>query len=195
MSGGASVGLDPDFVAFCLDLSRTIGTVNTSSSYSPTSDPFSNGVDLATLLPGGLSRAQGIQKLFDAVYGDPNRAGPPAFSLTVGNQSAGFQVALWELVYENGSVLDAANGGFKTSNSNVNNIAQGYLNFALGLNSVTGYAGPKLYNLTFLQSDGDPGRQNLVSATVVPLPAAGFLLIGGLGALAMVRRRREAATA
>lgn len=38
---------------------------------------------------------------------------------------------------------------------------------------------------------GCPDIDFVVSATPVPLPAAGFLLLGGLGGLAMMRRRKK----
>lgn len=42
------------------------------------------------------------------------------------------------------------------------------------------------------QSTTNPGGSIKTDLTVVPLPAAGWLLIGGLGALAAVRRRKRA---
>ena len=52
------------------------------------------------------------------------------------------------------------------------------------------------YKLTFLESNDQRGNsqysQNLVTASPVPLPAAGFLLIGALGGLAAVGRRKRA---
>jgi hypothetical protein len=141
-----------------------------------------------------------IKNLFDAVY-NPAVHGS-ATQTGTSNASAAFQVALWEMAYEKGDdgvgavVARTDTGSFRISGNAENlteiaGLATSYISTALG------YVGPSKYNVFYLKStaSGNNASQNLVTITPVPLPAAGFLLIGGLGALAMVRRRREAATA
>lgn len=55
------------------------------------------------------------------------------------------------------------------------------------------YNKPRVWNLTFLESQDTPTRQNLVTVTPVPVPAAAGLMLLALGGLAAVGRRRRAA--
>jgi hypothetical protein len=110
-------------------------------------------------------------------------------TLDTGNntQAAGFQVALWDALYDTG--WDAGAGVFTVASGAVRNQANTFLAAAS-----TAFGGPKAYNLTFLESRAtNPQSQNLVTATPVPLPAAAFLLAGALGGLAALRRRKTAA--
>lgn len=52
------------------------------------------------------------------------------------------------------------------------------------------YTGGTAQDVTFA---GKPGLSNYGGIAPIPVPAAGFLLLGALGGLAMVRRRRKAA--
>jgi len=177
-------GVLGSFIAFCLDLEATISFGNTYN-YEVTNTPFSNSVDL--IANGGIGR---IQAIFDANY---STSVATDSSLT----SAGFQVALWNAVYDDDWSVTNGDGNFyATSNANVTAKANEYLIAAQN------YEGSKFWNLSYLQSTDQPRHQNLVTAAPVPrqetpapvpLPAAGLLLLGALGGLAAAQRRRTAA--
>jgi hypothetical protein len=167
-------GLDA-FIAWCLDLGALLGTSGTHG-YVSTDTPFGNGGK--TLLDAGIAR---ISSVFNANFGED--------VLASANSSAGFQLALWEAVYDDD--MDITTGTFQASSSMaVEGLAQDYLAAA------DSYEGPALWDLSFLESTAADRRQNLVTARVsnanlapVPVPAAGLLLLAALGGLAAVKRR------
>ena len=156
------------FLAWCLDLEHFLATSGTHP-YSATSTPFSNSYGL-----DGNQMAR-VQSVFDANFASLNTM--------VGNQAAGFQLALWNALYDTDSVI--SDGAFRaTASGAITTLANGYLSAAAS------FTGSRAWNLTFLESA--TGRQNLVTVSPVPLPAAGWLLIAGIGGLAALRRRKTA---
>lgn len=112
-----------------------------------------------------------IDRLFTSVYA----------SVDTSKEAAAFQVALWEIIYDHGAVYDLDAGAFSMSHRDgVEALAEHYL---AGLST----ASKGGYKLTFLKSDK---AQDLVTAAVVPLPASILFMLGGLGALASLRRYR-----
>ncbi len=164
------------FTAWCLDI---VTTMRNGTNYEATSTPFDLAPNARILTAGQIDS---IGRLFDTAFS--------TLVLSDNAQSAGFQLALWEIVYEkDGNPLNLGDGRFEAWGSGAAAAiaaGQAFLNNLGGPATAT-------YALTFLQSD--PHRsQNLVTATLapVPLPAAGLLLIGALGGLAALRRRRTA---
>jgi hypothetical protein len=105
--------------------------------------------------------------------------------VTDAKSAAAFQIAAWEIANEGGGKLDLGNGAFKVS-------AAGHGTKALAqtwLDLIAKGTWKKNNQVMILQA---PGTQDLLTdlPAEVPVPAAGVLLVGALGGLAAVRRRR-----
>lgn len=164
-----------DFVAWCLDIAAYLGTSG-SHEYETTDTPFGNGG--AFLGTAGMSR---IASVFNANFGSSVTSSA--------NNSAAFQLALWESVYDDDNSIST--GAFRASaSSQVEAITAGYLTAAAN------YSGPSNWDLTYLESTATNRRQNLVTAapSPVPLPASGLMLLAAVGGL-VVSRRSKGATA
>lgn len=166
------------FVAWCLDI---VHDLTLPSQYTITTNPFVNTT-------GDIDdfRLNNILKLFNTTYGTLN--------LADANQSAGFQLALWELVYEKATNGYSLNGGRFESNDTG---ARTYANTFLGNLTKTAVNAFQLvfYESTDLVKDGrnwEQKSQNLVGIAPVPLPAAGLMLGAGLlGLFALKRSKRK----
>lgn len=165
-----ALGFGNDFVAFCLDLT---GTVRTGFDYVVNNvNPYQPGRELSAL------QRQNVENLYDASYG----------LVDVNNNidAAAFQLALWEAGYETATgALDLLSG---TRVGSAGSAILARANEFLA-NMLT-WDGSNNFNVSFLDASVD-ARQDLVTATPVPVPAAGLLLLTGLGGIAALRRRRR----
>jgi hypothetical protein len=167
-----------NFIAWCLDI---LNNLTLPASYDITNTPFTNTGNLS------VTQKTNIEKLFETSYS----------TLDLGNsangntQSAGFQLALWEIVYETNEIvfgLDVTDGSW-TVTSPAAAIAMANTFLGNLANNIT-----QDYQLTFYQdSVGGVQSQNLVSATPIPVPPAALLLFGGLIGLGYLSRRHSKA--
>lgn len=162
------------FIAWCLDVGSFLSTSSTDAKlYSITANPFSNSYSLTSVERGR------VQSLFDANYA--------SVDITVGNEAAGFQLALWNALYDSDN--DVTMGAFAASATDaIEYLANGYLG-AAGI-----FSGDKKYNMAFLESDNIDGGghyQNLVTVSQVPIPAAGGLLLLALAGMGAAARRSK----
>jgi hypothetical protein len=157
---------EENFVAWCLDILHYLAN---NRDYEVTNTPFTG--DPLTKL-----QVTNIGRLFNTAYA--------GLALNVQAQSAGFQLALWEIIYENPDNafnLKSGNLSVTKGHQDVINAGQAYLDKLSG--PVT-----QRWNLVFLQSTTE--NQNLVTATPVPVPAAAGLMLLALGGLVAAGRRR-----
>jgi len=181
-AGAFKVKTDPlavdSFVAFCLDL---FGTVNVPGGpYTYTKKAWDDpGVFFAN--PLSIAQKDDIQQLFNTRYADVDTA----------SESAAFQVALWEIVYD--YQADAANYNVTSGNFIASGSATATANTWLQnlyTSAITDY-----WTLTAWDKNSSASSpQNLVSAAV-PVPAMGLLFLGVLGGFAGLKRRQQARAA
>ena len=161
MSEADPVAALGDFVAWCFEIDQNLVT--------------SSGGTRTYTLGGVLDTTQRgrIEKLFDANYSTAIETSQP--------KAAAFQLAIWEVIYDDNFSL--ASGGFKSSTGGtLRTEANTFLSNAFS------YDGPRLWSITELSS---PTAQDLGTATAIPLPAAAWLLLGVSGALVAAKRRRD----
>lgn len=165
-----------NFLAWCVD---AVTEISLPSTYTQAAEPFDNDPLFSPdVVPN-------ILRLFNTAYA--------GLDVTDTVQAAGFQVALWELIYDGpDGPFNLGAGEFRLNNNQaVRDAADGFL---AGLD---GYDTGN-YALTFWEAPTNTSgskrlSQNLIEATVIPLPAGVWMLLAALGALVAVRRARGTA--
>lgn len=162
------------FLAYCIEPAQP-NALTAFGAQTYTVDTFSG--NQATLLQG----------LFSSTYG----------AVQTTTQQAAFQLAVWEITRETASTLDVSlNAGsfyLRPANSSpaaqqtaasLQSLANGYLSAAQN------YQGASLYTLNRLTNATYQDLVVAVPANAVPEPETYALLLGGLGIVGLVARRR-----
>lgn len=172
-AGALNLNPPAGILAYCIDIFQTLSLGTLYNDYATSSLAADAGLTAA--------RKGEIAQLFHGFYDT---------SLTSSTNSAAFQLAMWEIVFETGPKLnlDGANASdrgvtYATSPNtpaNVITIADAWL---AGVSSFsTDTAGITTYR--------SGAHQDLISYHYVPEPATWTMLVAGLGLLAFMARRR-----
>jgi len=175
------------FVTYCFELAQFIRLNNGPVQYDSfaLNSPILTPADQLTLV-----QTNAISRLWSNGF---------ATSLTSGEKSAGFQVAIWDIVLDGAAGLDGLTGGvFRVQelpqnavNVNVRGFATDFLSVAYDAVDpslvIGGLFHPTNQNLLFPPGQEGPGGTE--NDPTVPAPATLLLLGAGLAALASQRRR------
>ncbi len=158
-TGGDYTGVSTSFWTFCTEITENVGGGG-SYTYDVMSPEFAPNT-----APMGAARAALLNELFGRYIGVVN--------FSSATDMAAFQMAVWEIAYDNG--VDLSGGDFQVTagNNASRTLAQAYLDALDG-------TGPQVSVEAFVNA----GRQD----QIVPTPGALALL--GLAGLAGSRRRR-----
>ena len=163
-------GVVSNFIAWCLDLGAALNSGEVVG-YKVTDTPFQNGFDIGA---AGMDR---VEAVFNANYGSD--------VLASADTAAAFQLALWEVVYDEGYSIKT--GIFEASSTAaIESLTAGYLTAAAG------YQGGSVWDIAYLESTQANRTQNLGAAMLapVPVPAAGAMMLVALGGFAALRRKK-----
>lgn len=163
-TGGGIKGGAEQFKTFCIEVDQNIGGGNivTFNVVAPELAP--------NTAPAGVIKAALLSELYGRFFA----------GLVSGNnqQHAAFQLAVWEIVYDNGVSLSADSFQVTSAPTGTAALAQSWLDALNG-------TGPMIV----LSALTHPTRQDqLVPFSVIPTPGAMAAL--GLGGLVATRRRR-----
>jgi len=152
-----------NFVSWCVDIMQDTYLGQSVNDYTL--------VDAAAVSQIGAARADALGRLATQYLGQVNNA----------TTASAFQLAAWEIVFENaGNPYNMSGGNFSAWGASDNSIAlaQTWLNNLPGSSS---------YSVSVWQS---PTHQDLAVFTAVPEPATLGLFALGLIGLGLVKRRR-----
>jgi hypothetical protein len=175
-TAGENPQLGSTFYAFCVDLNQTVswGETNTYSLVNPANIPQpADNPDQ----PMGAAKANLLTHFFSAYYS----------SLFDGisdfNDRAAFQLAVWEIVYEDSGSYNMSTGNLKATGT-----ALARANELLGGSWQDSSTNLSLVGLSHIPT-GQLGGDGQDFVTVVPAPGAAVLIGLGLSVIGWLKRR------
>jgi hypothetical protein len=170
------------FSTFCTDIYQSFGWNNLSNPYT---------YELKSV--GETQALWGASPYTPGSYGQVSRLYASAYG-SIGSSStnsAAFQFALWELLYEKGGTYDVGGGSFMLGGDSAGTVAaraQANIWLASLAGAWEGYSIQSLYS----GPDQRPGKQqDFLIATPVPEPQAYALALVSLGVVAGYKRRKR----
>ena len=171
------------FVGICLDISQTVNTGEATYEIRTLDDAPVPGT------PMGVAKAADLAKLIGSALGGVLSS---ASTLSTVN-AAGLQLAIWEIVNETTLPYSITDGNFMGGIPNWTSPSDAALTAAEAyLTAFKAYTGPAAEGLVAMINGKS---QDFLVQTVVPIPAAAWLLGSGLLGLFGLARRKKAATA
>lgn len=164
------------FSTFCTDIYQSFSWNNSSNPYAYELKSVAETQALWTAIPYMTGSYSLVSKLYTAAYGD---IGSSSIN------SAAFQFALWEVLYEKDGSYDTGAGTFRlggTGSGTVDARAKANIWLASLANVSEGYSIQSLYSA---------GKQDFLVATPVPEPQTYALALVSLGIVAGYARRKR----
>jgi len=194
INGGATIGTYPAgefagylngnaFSTFCTDIYQSFGWNSTANPYTYDLKTVGETQDLWNATPYTAGSYGQVSKLYSTAYANIGSSS---------TNSAAFQFALWELLYEKDGTYDVGAGSFQLGGTAAGTVAarnQANVWLASLVNATEGYSIQSLYS----GPDQKPGKQqDFLVATPVPEPQSYALALVSLGIVAgYTRRKRE----
>ena len=157
------------FAAWCVDIYSWLNTTSTGASYTLTSG--------ATFFGGSPSKVTDLERLASLYLGSVNTVA----------ESGAFQLAVWEIVYEN-----SGSYGLGTGNFQVASASGGAITTANTWLSALGSGVPTMTLNVWASSSS---QDLAVFTSAVPEPEIYAMLAAGLGFLGFVGKKRRQARA
>lgn len=173
-AGAFSMNPPVGVLAYCIDIFQTISFGALYSDYTTTS--------LATDAQITAARKGEIAQLFHGFY---------TTSLTSSTNSAAFQLALWEILFETGPTLSVDGGDLANKGATYAKSPTTPPGVVLLADTWLGGLGSFSTDLGGFTTYRSPEHQDQISYRPVPEPPTWALVFAGLGALGFMARRRQ----
>lgn len=161
-------------LVYCIDIFQTIGFGTLYSDYTTT--PLAADAQITAARKGEIAQ------LFHGFY---------TTSLTDSTNSAAFQLALWEILFETGSTLNVDGGNLANRGVTYARSPNTPPGVVLVADTWLGELGGFSTDLGGFTTYRSPRHQDQISYRPVPEPPTWALVFAGLGTLAFMARHRQ----